>query len=135
MIKEFSRVLITDQEGKVLVVKDPKKGWVFPGGKQEVGETPEMCAIREIKEEVNLTISNLTKIYEGPLEFEGVQWLGHFYFAKKAVGIPRSNEPDKIKQVVFLKDYEEKTFSKGLAPFFAYLSTEKSLKKQVTIWK
>lgn len=30
--------------------------WEFPGGKREVGESLEECIIREIKEELNLTI-------------------------------------------------------------------------------
>ena len=47
---------------KVLLIKRnhaPHAGlWSPPGGKMEIGETPEECAIREIKEETGLDIVN-----------------------------------------------------------------------------
>ncbi len=50
-------------EGRVLIARRPLTAkveagkWEFPGGKVEVGERPEDCLIREIREELDLDIS------------------------------------------------------------------------------
>ena len=50
------------RDGKVLLIKRayaPYKGlWTLPGGRLEPGETIEQCAIREIVEEIGVTIRN-----------------------------------------------------------------------------
>ncbi|WP_193336695.1 NUDIX hydrolase [Devosia beringensis] len=50
------------RDGKVLLIKrayDPYKGlWTLPGGRLEPGESIEQCAIREIAEEIGVTIRN-----------------------------------------------------------------------------
>jgi len=50
------------RDGKVLLIKrahDPYKGlWTLPGGRLEPGETIEQCAIREVAEEIGVTIRN-----------------------------------------------------------------------------
>lgn len=53
---------IIQHEGKVLVAQRSEKGllplkWEFPGGKVEQGETDEECIVREIKEELDMTIT------------------------------------------------------------------------------
>lgn len=45
--------LITDQTGRVLIVKPShKEGWIFPGGYVEVGESPSSAFRREISAEL-----------------------------------------------------------------------------------
>jgi len=56
---------IFSRDNKVLAMKrashKPIPGkWEFPGGKIEPGETPEQAIIREIKEELNIEITNLS---------------------------------------------------------------------------
>ena len=56
-------VALVDVDGRVLISKRPKGKpmaglWEFPGGKIEIGESPEKALIREIKEELNLDVSD-----------------------------------------------------------------------------
>ena len=53
---------LVDPDGRVLLAKRPQgrplEGlWEFPGGKVEVGETPERALIRELKEELSIDVS------------------------------------------------------------------------------
>ena len=50
------------REGKILLIKRAyapyQNLWTFPGGRMEPGETIEQCAIRELQEELSITIRN-----------------------------------------------------------------------------
>ena len=60
--KEFSRVLLKNQSDEILILKDRPDTWNFPGGKQELGESALECAIREMKEELAVEITELEEI-------------------------------------------------------------------------
>lgn len=54
---------LIDVDGRVLICQRPEGKalaglWEFPGGKVEAGETPEACLIRELHEELAITVSH-----------------------------------------------------------------------------
>lgn len=53
--------LVLNEKDEILLVKNPVKGWEFPGGIVENGETVPQALIREIREESGVTV-NIIKI-------------------------------------------------------------------------
>jgi 8-oxo-dGTP diphosphatase len=54
---------LLDASGRVLITQRPQHKalgglWEFPGGKVEPGEAPEAALIRELKEELDLTVAS-----------------------------------------------------------------------------
>ena len=70
------------REGKVLLIKRAyapyQHLWTLPGGRLEPGESIEQCAIREVLEELNLTIRNPRPVTEQSLGREGTYRLAIF---------------------------------------------------------
>jgi 8-oxo-dGTP diphosphatase len=50
------------RDGRILLIKRAyapyQNLWTFPGGRMEAGETPEQCAVRELQEELAITVRN-----------------------------------------------------------------------------
>jgi 8-oxo-dGTP diphosphatase len=57
-----AKALITNDEGKVLVVKEKQDFWSLPGGGLEHGETAQDCLKREIKEEIGVDNAEIKEI-------------------------------------------------------------------------
>lgn len=62
---EIAIALVWD-ERRLLVTQRPAGShlegrWEFPGGKLEPGETPESCAVREVLEEVGLSVVSFAR--------------------------------------------------------------------------
>ncbi len=48
--------LVTNDQGKILLVKSPMRGWEYPGGLIEPGETFQEALCREVREEAGVEI-------------------------------------------------------------------------------
>lgn len=49
--------LVRDPEGRVLLVRSPRRGWEFPGGQVEEGESLTDALAREIREEAGIGVA------------------------------------------------------------------------------
>ena len=48
--------LVTNNNGDILLIKSPKRGWEYPGGMVEPGETFQEALLREVKEESGIDV-------------------------------------------------------------------------------
>lgn len=67
MVQNFlaASVAIVREHDLLLIQRNrpPSEGlWTLPGGRLEPGETPEQCALREIKEELGLDLYGLRRL-------------------------------------------------------------------------
>ena len=51
--------IVLNEQGELLLIKGPRRGWEMPGGQVEAGESLEAAAIRETKEETGIDIQAL----------------------------------------------------------------------------
>jgi 8-oxo-dGTP diphosphatase len=75
VVKQVAAAII-EREGRVLVTRrGPGQhlagSWEFPGGKLECGETPQSCIIRELAEELCVTVTAGKIITESLYEYPG----------------------------------------------------------------
>jgi 8-oxo-dGTP diphosphatase len=121
-----SAVTLVDHDGRVLISKRPAGKymsgfWEFPGGKLEIGETPEECLIREIKEEIDINLSNFcfSPLTFSLNEYDEFNILLLLYVCREWEGIILGKEKQELKWV-FPKDLYDKNLlpaDKELIPF------------------
>lgn len=81
---------IVEKDGRVLLAQRPEGKshallWEFPGGKVEKGETPEGALVRELREELDLTVSVGTCFARRSLESpQGILVIDYFHAAPVA---------------------------------------------------
>lgn len=105
---------LIDEDGRVLLARRPEGKsmaglWEFPGGKIEPGETPEAGLIRELKEELDIDV---TEACLAPLSFASHDYgdfhlLMPLYICRRWQGLvsPRENQQSRWVRAQKLRDY------------------------------
>lgn len=103
---------VVDRERRVLLQQraDPSRPWGLPGGAMELGETPELAAVRETKEETGLEVRllHLLGVYTA-MEFsypngDVVQAVDVTFVAETTGGTPRPDGIETLAQDWFHLD-------------------------------
>lgn len=99
-------VALIDGDGRVLVQQRPQGKfmaglWEFPGGKVEPGETPETALIRELGEELGISVSAacLAPACFASEPLDGRHLLLLLYVCRKWEGEPRALEASALRWV------------------------------------
>jgi 8-oxo-dGTP diphosphatase len=101
------RVIIPDEEGRVLMVKQVHEGrdlWLVPGGGIEAGENSKEAAVREVREETGLEVKIKRLIWhvEEVSEERGQRFV-NFFLAELGggtLGLGKDPEFDEDHQVL-----------------------------------
>ncbi len=99
-------VALVDADGRVLVSERPAGKqlaglWEFPGGKIEPGERPEETLIRELVEELGITVEEpcLAPLTFASHAYPDFHLLMPLYVCRRWEGTPRSLEGQALKWV------------------------------------
>ncbi|QQM30438.1 8-oxo-dGTP diphosphatase MutT [Martelella lutilitoris] len=116
---------LIDADGRILLAQRPEGKalaglWEFPGGKVEVGETPEACLIREMEEELGITTKPdcLAPLTFASHTYERFHLLMPLFVCRRYQGIPSGREGQAIKWVRArdLRDYPMPPADEPLIP-------------------
>lgn len=106
-----SAVALIDRDGRVLLAQRPEGKsmaglWEFPGGKVEVGETPEAALVRELHEELGIETWNscLAPLTFASHTYDDFHLLMPLFACRKWNGIVQPKEGQTLKWV-YPKDF------------------------------
>ena len=99
-------VALVDTDGRVLIAQRPEGKnmaglWEFPGGKVEAGERPEDALIRELAEELGITVKEacLAPFTFASHTYDSFHLLMPLYVCRRWEGTPQSRHHTALKWV------------------------------------
>lgn len=97
---------MVDSQGKVLLARRPKGKklaglWEFPGGKVAAGETPEAALVRELREELGISVreADVAPFVFASHAYDDFHLLMPLYLCRRWVGTPESREGQALAWV------------------------------------
>jgi len=121
-----SAVVLVDKDGRILIAKRPDGRsmaglWEFPGGKVELGETPEQALVRELWEELGIKTWNscLAPLTFASHVYDKFHLLMPLFVCRKWEGVVLPKENQELKWVYSkeLKNYPMPPADIPLVPF------------------
>lgn len=121
---------LIDADGRVLIAQRPQGKqlaglWEFPGGKVEPSERPEETLIRELKEELGITVKEacLAPLTFASHAYEEFHLLMPLYVCRRWEGTPQALEASALKWVRpnRLRDYPMPPADEPLIPHLTAL--------------
>jgi len=114
IIKPDTSKTSSSQIQQVLIAKRPEHKhqgglWEFPGGKIEKDESPERALKRELKEEINILVTQADFFQQVSFDYPDKNVILHFYLVTKFVGEPKGMEKQRVKWVS-INDLEQYDF-------------------------
>ncbi|MFO6423306.1 8-oxo-dGTP diphosphatase MutT [Motilimonas sp. KMU-193] len=97
--------------------------WEFPGGKVESGETPEQALIRELEEEVALSIKHASHYQSISFDYPDKQVLLDFMLSQEFTGEAAGLEGQEVKWVA-ISELDQYTFPDANQPIVAKLMAD-----------
>ena len=73
--------------------------WEFPGGKIEPGESPREALIRELKEELSITVEPETELFRQEWDYGDQSFRVYYYSIRSFSGIPTNMAFEQIRWV------------------------------------
>lgn len=99
-------VALVDPDGRVLIAQRPEGKnmaglWEFPGGKVETGESPETALIRELNEELGITVKEacLAPFTFASHTYDAFHLLMPLYICRRWDGTPSAKHHAALKWV------------------------------------
>jgi 8-oxo-dGTP diphosphatase len=97
---------LIDADGRVLIAQRPEGKamaglWEFPGGKVEAGEQPEQSLIRELREELGITVKEecLAPLTFASHSYPEFHLLMPLYVCRRWEGFAEAREQQRLKWV------------------------------------
>lgn len=118
-MRDVAGCVIRNDDGDILLlrrVSGDHAQWEMPGGKVESNETPENAAGREVHEELGVQVTIGVKLGQAAFEFDGQEWLYHWFEAKIISGDPQIMEPTKFDQLRYFSLEQMKSDISMMSP-------------------
>ena len=101
---QLAGCLLFDTSGGLLLLyrPEPRNRWETPGGKVEAGETPADAVVRELSEELGVTVAVGRSLGTTHFREHGVSYTYHWFIASIERGTPQLQEPEKHSDLRYI---------------------------------